>query len=91
MESEQKISVEDTPVEGEKRLPTPPPCWAELPKGPASKYHLLGPCLPSQSVLSGIPLALGVKSAQKPWRKIRKKRASSWTFTEDGVEIRLRN
>ena len=48
VESEQKISVEDTPVEGEKRLPTPLPCWAELPKGPASKYHLLGPCLPSQ-------------------------------------------
>lgn len=83
MESEQKKSVEDTPVEGEKRLPTPS-LLGGVTRGASIKAPSPGP-LPVQSVLSGIPLALG-KPAQKPWRKIPKKRASSWTFTEDGVE-----
>ena len=84
MESEQKKSVEDTPVEGEKRLPTPS-LLGGVPHGASIEAPSPGP-LPAQSVLSGIPLALGVKPAQKPWRKIPKKRASSWTFTEDVVE-----
>lgn len=83
MESEQKKSVEDTPVEGEKRLPTPS-LLGGVTRGAGIEAPSPGP-LPVQSVLSGIPLALG-KPAQKPWRKIPKKRASSWTFTEDGVE-----